>query len=239
MGEKEAPENLAKLYQGGATLAKTSAETGPSRFAVRGRTGLALSALEKIFAAELPGVIGALENGRVTPQELTLTENLAPGTLGPLLRRADIWMPHGGRRHAGETERIAQKLVTAFGGDYLKALKEEVAAGKNVSGLAARAKVSKQTLRAVLVRHQIVGIGEAAVEVVAPEAEKSVVRVDIFDLVGRHDSQADSILDRFAKQHLDPQKVAAATDQQLKILGFTPEEIAYMRKRLKKRQKGS
>lgn len=197
MAEKEASgAELAKLYQGGATLAKTAAETGLGRFAVAYRLrkagterrnrgsprktdaekgDFARQQLEAVFGKSLSAVTENLVTGEVTIKTLAVEKGIRSSTLATQLRRAGIEVPNkGGKHRKGKSQ---------------------------------------------------------------PPAEKPATQISIFNLVDIDnvgDKMTASILDRFANLCLDPTKVAAGNNEDLRELGFTEREIIYMRKQLRK-----
>lgn len=134
--------------------------------------------------------------------------------------------PGSPRKTDEEKAAFARRQLEITFGEQLAAVTESLNAGRvTVKALAAEKGVKPSTLATQFRR--------AAADP-AP-TEKPASRIIVLDLVDADGGQtADSILARFSQLHLDPQKVAAGSDGDLRTLGFTDQEIVYMREQLKK-----
>lgn len=129
----------------------------------------------------------------------------------------------------GEKGAFARQRLEGIFGDSLPEVVSDLQAGAvTIKSLAQEKNIKPSTLATWLRR------AESAPGI--PPAEEPASGITIFDLV---DVNGDwqitkSILKKFKSLNLSPQKVAAGSDKDLKELGFTDEEISYMREQLRR-----
>lgn len=204
-------------------------------------------------AAATPEASGA-ELARLYKSGATLTEIATETGLGRFavayrLERAGVERRNRGtpQKTGAEKSAFARQQLEATFGRSLAAVTDSLMAGEvTVKALAAEKGIRPSTLATQFRKAGVEAPNRggryksrgAATDL--PPATNLVVNkagkeVTIMDLVDPRDWRiADQILEVFSKQHLDSQKVAVASDEHLRVLGFTEKEILYMRKQLKR-----
>lgn len=194
--------------------------------------------LQRLYLSGLPSAEIAIQTG------------LGESAVDYRLERAGTQRRNRGTPVKTEEQKraFAKRQLEATFGESLAAVTGSLMAGEvTIKALAAERGIKSSTLATQLRRVGVevpkkggkYKLGLAAAD---PPSDLARERITIFNLVDIKDNSptADSIIERFARLSLDPDRVAAANDQVLKeVLEFTDAEITYMREQLRKRETGS